>query len=127
MTIKEIALKAGVSIGTVDRVMHKRGRVSQNTIKKVNKIINDADYKPNIFASNLSSSKKYIIGIIMPNEKQDNGYWAIQKSGINQSIKELQIYNLNSIYFTFDKYNVNSFYKVCDNLLKSDIDGLFIR
>lgn len=31
LTIKQIAAQAGVSIGTVDRVLHKRGRVSKET------------------------------------------------------------------------------------------------
>ena len=38
MTINEIAEKANVSIGTVDRVIHNRGRVAPATVKKVKKI-----------------------------------------------------------------------------------------
>ena len=34
-TIKEIAKKAGVSAGTVDRVVHNRGEVSEETKAKV--------------------------------------------------------------------------------------------
>ena len=33
--IKDIALKAGVSIGTVDRVLHNRGEVKAATKEKV--------------------------------------------------------------------------------------------
>ena len=39
MTITEIAKLAGVSIGTVDRVIHKRGRVSPKTVARVEEII----------------------------------------------------------------------------------------
>ena len=35
--IKDIALKAGVSIGTVDRVLHQRGEVSDGTKVKFRK------------------------------------------------------------------------------------------
>ena len=37
-TIKDIARMAGVSAGTVDRVMHNRGEVSEATLKKVQKV-----------------------------------------------------------------------------------------
>ena len=33
-TIKDIAQMAGVSKGTVDRVLHKRGKVSEDALKK---------------------------------------------------------------------------------------------
>ncbi|MBN2051635.1 MAG: LacI family DNA-binding transcriptional regulator [Spirochaetales bacterium] len=39
MTIKDIARMANVSIGTVDRVIHKRGRVSEETKDRILGII----------------------------------------------------------------------------------------
>ncbi len=60
--IKEIASLAGVSIGTVDRVLHNRGRVSADTIKRVEEIAAQIDYKPNIMAKSLvmnNSSLQY--------------------------------------------------------------------
>ena len=50
ITIKEIAALAGVSRGTVDRVLHNRPGVSQENIDKVNKIIKEYDFKPNFIA-----------------------------------------------------------------------------
>ena len=44
--IKDIAERAGVSTGTVDRVLHDRGRVSQDVKEKVLKIIKEMDYEP---------------------------------------------------------------------------------
>ena len=37
-TIKDIAKLAGVSKGTVDRVLHKRGKVSPAAFEKVNEV-----------------------------------------------------------------------------------------
>ena len=42
--LKDIARMANVSIGTVDRVIHNRGRVSKETREKVTKAILDIDY-----------------------------------------------------------------------------------
>ena len=55
--ILDIAKKAGVSIGTVDRVLHQRGEVSEETREKILKIIREFDYRPNILASTLASKK----------------------------------------------------------------------
>ena len=43
VSIKDVAKRAGVSIGTVDRVIHNRGRVSEKTQKKVLKICREMD------------------------------------------------------------------------------------
>lgn len=46
-TIKEIAALAGVSRGTVDRVLNNRGSVSAATAAKIKQIATALDYKPN--------------------------------------------------------------------------------
>ncbi len=40
---------AGVSAGTVDRVLHNRGEVSQSSREKVEAILTEIDYKPNLY------------------------------------------------------------------------------
>ena len=46
-TIKEIAELAGVSRGTVDRVLNNRGSVNPRTARKILEIAQALDYKPN--------------------------------------------------------------------------------
>ena len=53
-TMEDVARLSGVSKGTVDRVLHDRGDVSEKTKQKVLKAIKEVGYKPNIFASILS-------------------------------------------------------------------------
>jgi len=126
VTIKKIAKLAGVSIGTVDRVIHSRGRVSQETKKKVNEIIKKHKYKPNFFASNLSLSKSYTFGIFIPITSQDSNYWAMPEKGIQNANSELSIYNIHIKYFYFDKHNDASFKNAWNEMLKSEINGLII-
>ena len=52
-TIKDIARMAGVSAGTVDRVLHNRGDVSLASMEKVQKVLDEIDYQPNVFAIGL--------------------------------------------------------------------------
>src|SRR5690625_6470580 len=59
--IKDIAQRAGVSVGTVDRVIHNRGKVSQKTQEKVEQAMEELQYLPNVIASNLSLHDPTII------------------------------------------------------------------
>ena len=55
--VKEIARRANVSIATVDRVIHNRKGVSEATKKKIQEIIEEMGFQPNILASRLASKK----------------------------------------------------------------------
>ena len=116
ITMKDIAKKANVSIGTVDRVIHNRGRVSQSTSKKIQKIIKEYDYKPNIFASSLSAKSKIYIATIMPYLHQDNKYWELPHKGIKKKLNEIKNYNFENDFFFFDKYNPDSLKKIFNKI-----------
>ena len=57
--IKDIAELSGVSVGTVDRVLHNRPNVSKAAREKVEKALKEMDYKPNMYASALAYNKSY--------------------------------------------------------------------
>ena len=66
MTLKDIAEKAGVSMMTVSNVINgKNNRVSAKTIEKVNAIIEECGYVPNMSARSLTNKTSRIIGIII--------------------------------------------------------------
>lgn len=67
MTLKDIAEKAGVSMMTVSNVINgKHSRVSAATIEKVNAIIKEYNYVPNLSARSLTVKSSHIIGVIVP-------------------------------------------------------------
>lgn len=64
-TIKDIAKAVGVSCTTVSNVIHgKPGRVSAETIIKINNSISDLGYVPNMSARSLVSNSSKVIGVI---------------------------------------------------------------
>jgi len=126
VTIKEIAQKAEVSIGTVDRVLHNRGRVSPETVKRVRKIIRQLDYKPDVYARNLKLGQNFRFGIIMPEESQDGWYWKQPAAGMRKALNELQSHRVSGIFFYYDKYNPSSILKLKRKLKDADLDGLLI-
>ena len=65
-TIKQIAELAGVSRGTVDRVLNNRGSVNANTAARVREIAEKLNYKPNKAGLMLAAQKKNLkIGVIL--------------------------------------------------------------
>ena len=72
--IVDIAKMAGVSVGTVDRVIHNRGRVSEENRKKVQAILEMVHYQPNLMARSLASKKQYHFVAIIPSFTQGE-YW----------------------------------------------------
>lgn len=65
VTIKDIAAIAGVSATTVSNVINgKRSRVSEQTIQKINKAIDELGYVPNMSARALVSNSSNVIGFI---------------------------------------------------------------
>jgi LacI family transcriptional regulator len=122
ITIKKIAELANVSPGTVDRIIHNRGQVTQENIDKVNVIIEKYGYKRNIFASNLAFNKKYKIAVFLPNHK-DLEYWKFPIIGIEKAAKEYGNFGFSIDYFYYN-YDSVSFKKSADKLLKYDYDGV---
>ena len=91
--VKDIAAKAEVSIGTVDRVLHNRGEVKEETRKRVMDIVIELGYKPNLLAKSLSSKKTTRIAIIIPDSSDNNPYWEKPIQGIKMAAEELENYN----------------------------------
>ncbi|AIQ65649.1 HTH-type transcriptional regulator DegA [compost metagenome] len=66
-TIHDVALKAGVSVTTVSRVMNNRGYISETTRSKVYQAMNELNYQPNEIARSLLRKQSNILGLIIPN------------------------------------------------------------
>ena len=65
-TIKDVAKKAGVTIGTVSRVLNNKKWVSEDCRKKVLESIKDLHYKPQAHARRLRQKHSQICGVIAP-------------------------------------------------------------
>ena len=123
MRIKDIAALAGVSTGTVDRVLHNRGRVSKEAAEKVTKIMEEIDYKPNPIARFLGSNKKYRIIALIPDPTADT-YWAQSNQGLVQAQAEWAQYRIRIELYPFDIYKKESFKKIALDVLNAKPDGV---
>ncbi len=125
-SIRDIAKRARVSIGTVDRVLHERGRVSAKTRARVRQIVDELDYRPNIYARNLSLAKTYTFGVLMPKLSQDSDYWRLPARGILRAAEELKPYRVRVHRVHFDRYSEASFERAARTCGESEYDGLLI-
>lgn len=121
--IKDIAKLADVSVGTVDRVLHNRGKVSEDARKKIQEVLENTGYKPNLIARTLGSNKALKIAVLIPNPIEDE-YWEIAQSGILQSVEEWTQYGVEISSYFFDLYNTSSFKKSAQTALESNPDGI---
>jgi LacI family transcriptional regulator len=113
---------ANISAGTVDRILHNRGQVSKKNIEIVNTIVEQYDYKRNIYASNLAFNKKYKIAVFIP-KHEGVEYWEGPMLGIKKAAKEFEQFGVILEYINY-KYNSAAFKKVSKKVLKEEYDGL---
>lgn len=67
MNLKTIASLAGVSTATVSNVINGNfHKVSEETRLRVEKIIRDSNYKPNVMARSLAKKESHLIGVVVP-------------------------------------------------------------
>jgi LacI family transcriptional regulator len=64
LTIKEVARAAGVSTQTVSRVLNNRPDVSPETFDRVQQIIEDTGYAPNMLARSLTQGRSHNLGVV---------------------------------------------------------------
>ena len=124
--IKEIAKKAKVSTGTVDRVIHNRSGVSEKTRKRIQKIIDDSNFKINPVASSLASKKNVTIASLIPNSKRESDFWTLPQEGIISALSEIKNFGFQLTEFQFDQFQPETYKKAFYKLIESNPDAILI-
>lgn len=102
---------ANVSIGTVDRVIHNRGRVSEENMAKIKALMKEYDYKPNPIARSLAVKKTSLLVAVIP-AYAPGEYWESIAQGILRAEEEMKNYRIKVRVVTFDQYDSASFNRV---------------
>lgn len=123
-TIKEIAALAGVSRGTVDRVLNHRGSVNPQTEQKIRQIMQSLDYKPNKAGIVLAAQKKNLkLGVVLLGK--GNPFYDEVLDGVRDKAAELESYNCN-VLIRQTEYSLSQQLDAIDELLAEGINGLAI-
>ena len=121
-TIKEIAALAGVSRGTVDRVLNNRGSVNPDTAEKIKEIAKALDYKPNRAGLVLAAQKKKLkLGVIL--FSLENPFFIDVLEGVNEKAEELAGYSCTVITKQIPLH-VEAQLRAIDELLEEEVSGI---
>ena len=99
VSIKDIAEKAGVSRGTVDRVLHGRGRVSKETEERIRSIAEELEYSPSEAGMALAAHKKKIrLGFIYVEGEMAPFYRPVEAAA-REKARELEQYGAEVVFY----------------------------
>ena len=123
-TIKEIAELAGVSRGTVDRVLNNRGSVNPRTARKILEIAQALDYKPNKAGIVLAAQKKNLkIGVILFDT--GNPFFDDVLEGVNRKSRELGGYNC-SVLVSRVGFDLEAQLRAMDEMVSQGVNGIVL-
>ena len=127
MTVTEIAEIAGVSTGTVDRVIHNRGRVSDDTKDKINKIIAENGFSPDPIARFLKKKGEQKIGVLIPAISEESGYWkAIYDGILDACVNDYAAFGFKIEFYGFRRPDAASLKSQFKKMIKSDCAAYII-
>ncbi|MCI6500741.1 MAG: substrate-binding domain-containing protein [Prevotella sp.] len=123
--IKDIAERAGVSVGTVDRVLHERPNVSKPAREKVEKALREMNYQPNMYASALAYNKSYTFYLLIPKHDSE-AYWEEIEEGARKAMEARRDFHINVKIIYYQRFDEDSFREQYKSCLDSNPDGVVI-
>ena len=125
VTIKDIAEKCGVSRGTVDRVLHDRGRVSLRTKALVLNTAREMGYENNVLGKALASRKQVkVIGVILCSI--GNVFFDEIIEGLNEGVRGNSAFSIKVFYKYMKGYDVEKQLELMHSL-EGEVDCLIIN
>lgn len=125
-TMKQIAQLAGVSRGTVDRVLNKRGSVKEETALKITEIANSLQYTPSKAARALATLKRDLkLSYIMP-DPNANHFFQQVKEGVLEKAADLQEYGVTVELLCSDFSNPDCQVKLLEQAVANGTSGIVI-
>ena len=119
VTMKKIAELCGVSRGTVDRVLHGRGRVNADTAANIRRVAKELGYEPNPAAKALAARKHQPrVCVILPSE--GNAFFDEVIRGLRTAADEYKIYGLSMELLTMKGYDPERMLTLLDKAADAD-------
>lgn len=125
-TIQDLANYANVSIGTVDRVIHNRGKVSPTKQKKVEEAIKHLNFNPNLLARTLALGQQFVICSLLPSASHPNSYWSLPNRGIEEAVAEYRDYGIASHPMEFNLFDETSFIESAEAIIAMNPNGVIL-
>ena len=124
--LKDIASLSGVSIGTVDRVLHDRGEVAEKTREKVLMVTRDLKYTPNLMAQVLKTKRPFNLVSLLPGSTEENTFWSKHPEGMSRAMTELDPFPITLSQVNFDILDEKDFTEKTMAVMKLKPDGVVL-
>lgn len=125
-SIEVIAAKAGVSRGTVDRVLHNRGQVKPETAEKVRAVMAELDFQPNALGRAFYlSRRRNKIGILVAFREPDFQEQVLK--GMNSGIAYARQHGVETLMEFASPNHPEAYLAALERLLTSGVQGLVLR
>lgn len=125
-SIKSIADMAGVSRGTVDRVLHNRGQVKPETVEKVRAVMAELDFQPNSLGRAFYlSRKKNKIGVLVALREPDFQKQVME--GIDSGVAYAQQHGVETLLEFASPNDPEGYLAALERLLANGVQGLALR
>ncbi|MFI4910887.1 MAG: LacI family DNA-binding transcriptional regulator [Sedimentisphaeraceae bacterium JB056] len=127
-TLKDIAVKTGLSVPTVSRILNPRnGHIpaKQETIQKVKQVAKNLNYTPNAQARSLATSRTDNIALIcdtLRDTPEENVFWSRVTSGILRESKNKNI----GCFVGLENYSDISEFEIPIGIRERKVDGFII-
>jgi len=119
-TIKDVALKAGISTATVSRYINSSGYVSKEIQQKISEVIDELDFVPNCVARSLKRTETKTIGIVIPDLSNVSFMDTVKAISDVVTANDYQPIILSS------EENLENENKILDVLVSKRVDGIII-
>ena len=125
VTIKDIAKKAGVSRGTVDRVLHNRPGVNEQVAQEIRELAKKMGFVPNRAGKILAARKQQIKFACLLPAKSIPFFDDVMK-GFERAQRELADYGVSVEIFHAERYDTETHIKALQAMAKKDYSGLCV-
>ncbi|MBA9026359.1 MULTISPECIES: LacI family DNA-binding transcriptional regulator [Bacillaceae] len=120
ITIKDVAKQANVSVATVSRVLNGLDRVSDQTRKKVLKVVKELNYVPNTMAASMITKQTQMLAVVVP-EIENPFYTSVIKGTVN--VAKERGYNTFVFSTNDSESEEDTFF---ESSLRRNVDGIVL-
>lgn len=121
---QDIARIANVSRGTVDRALHNRPGISEDTKRKVLSIAKHLNYKPYIPARVLATKRKLLIPIVVPVDENEDPLWYQVKAGAQAIAHEIREVGVKTQWIVPRRWDPNDQIAIMEKLINKKVNGI---
>lgn len=122
-TIKDVADKAGVSIGTVHCALNGKPGVGEATRKRIERIALECNYRPNAVASSLKRKTVRLAAVLPGPTAENRFYFSYVWDGLRDYLDSMRDYNIELIELPYYSDPAGQYQQLSRLLAEESVDG----